>query len=65
MTIKSLAEQLAQMICENYQEEDWFDIWVQIAANLDLDPTTAPWYGVKDCMHVKCGNVKVRSDGRF
>ena len=57
MTIKSLAEQLAQMICENYAEEQWFDIWVQIGANLDLDPTTAPWYGVKDCMHVKCGNV--------
>ena len=60
MTIKSMAEQLAQKIVENHPEEDWFDVLVLTAANLDLDPTTAPWYGVVDCMHVKYGNVKVR-----
>jgi len=59
LTIKSLAEHITQIICENYPEEDWFSIWVEIGADLDLDPTVAPWYGIKDCMHVKCGNVKV------
>ena len=59
MSIKLFSEQLAQMIIENYPEEDWFQIWVETGGNLDLDPTVAPWFGVVDCMHVKCANVKV------
>ena len=57
--VSAISAQFAAIMRENYTPEQWLNILVQTAKELDLDPRPSPWYGDEDCMHVVYRNVRL------